>query len=276
MKPLKPKATILTLACLSILLILSIAVYMYSAYDVGELTDHYPQAMVKKNTADYIIKPGKPAKWVELKSISPAARWAIVISEDWAFYQHAGLDVEQIKVVLSEMAGGERFRGASTITQQTVKNIYLTHQRSLWRKLHEIILARKLEKNLSKDRILEIYLNCIQYGPGLFGIGPASRHYFDKAPAELSAREGAFLAMLLPSPNKYYTSFKQRQLTAFARERIKAVLTKMRMAKVITPEEFELQLETPFSWEKRAAESSADDVPETFIGNGSSDIREIK
>jgi monofunctional biosynthetic peptidoglycan transglycosylase len=106
-----------------------------------------------------------------------------------------------------------------------------------------------VEKELSKKRILEIYLNCIEYGPGLFGIREASQHYFKKAPSDLTAKESAFLAMLLPSPKKYYVSFKKRELTKFAKSRIQAILKKMKMGKVISQEQLESELATPLSWE---------------------------
>jgi monofunctional glycosyltransferase len=130
-----------------------------------------------------------------------------------------------------------------------VKNVYLSDSRTLWRKLHEIILAFKVEEVLSKERILEIYFNCIEYGPGIYGIKNASHHYFRKHPSALTPREAAFLAMLLPSPKRYYISFKKKQLTKFAQIRIKAILTKMRMGKIITPEQYQSELDKKFSWE---------------------------
>ena len=199
---------------------------MYFSHDVLKLKTEYPHIQIKdKDERDVSISAKKPKNWVALNQISSYGRWAIVLSEDWAFYQHDGVDVEQMKVAFSEMLDGSRFRGASTITQQMVKNVYLTESRTVWRKLHEIILAFKVEKVLSKARILEIYFNCIEYGPGIYGIKNASYHYFKKHPSGLSPREAAFLAMLLPSPKRYYVSFKKKRLTKFAKIRIKAVLT---------------------------------------------------
>jgi monofunctional biosynthetic peptidoglycan transglycosylase len=148
------------------------------------------------------------------------------------------------------MVKGDRFRGASTISQQMVKNVYLSESRTPWRKIHEIILTHKVEEALSKDRILEVYLNSIEFGPAIYGIKEASYHYFKKHPSELSPREGAFIAMLLPSPKKYYVSFKKKSLTKFAQGRIKAILRKMKMAKIISEERMQTELVTPFSWEQ--------------------------
>lgn len=223
---------------------------MYFSHDVIELTKQYPHANIKDESISFQILDGKPKGWVTLKEISAYAKWAIVLSEDWSFYQHQGIDVEQIKVAVAEMWEEKRFRGASTITQQMVKNVYLSEEKTLWRKLHEIILSQKVEKVLSKDRILEIYLNCIEYGPDIYGIRNASYHYFKKHPSSLNAKESAFLAMLLPSPKRYYISYRNKKLTKFARARVNAILVKLRMGKVITKDQYEVQRVSQLSWEK--------------------------
>ncbi len=225
----------------------------YFSIDVDELNKNYPHVTAPKYYgAESVveIKRGRPNYWVNLKEISPYAKWAIIFSEDWSFYQHEGIDLEQIGEALREMVDGGRFRGASTITQQLVKNIYLTNSRTLARKLEEAFLAHKMEKALSKDKILEIYLNSIEYGPGIYGIKAAAQHYFNKTPAEISPREAAFLAMLLPSPKRYYISFETKRLTGFAQGRIKVILQKMRMGKIISPEEYKIEIKRPLSWEK--------------------------
>lgn len=251
MKGLKKKTVIKSLLLAGIFLMLFSPLYMYFSDDVAVLKSEYPHLKILPDKSVQIeIKPGKPSNWANLKDISVYGKGAIVLSEDWAFYQHAGLDVEQMKVALSEMVESSRFRGASTITQQMVKNVFLSESRTLWRKLHEIILAQKVEKVLSKDRILEVYLNCIEYGPGIYGIKSASQHYFKKSPSQLTPREGAFIAMLLPSPKRYYVSFKKKKLTRFAQVRVKAILKKMRMGKIINSDQFEIETRSKFAWEK--------------------------
>jgi monofunctional biosynthetic peptidoglycan transglycosylase len=236
---------------LGLLIMLLVPLYMYFSHDVADLKDLYPHVRDAKSVSpDFIIRPGKPSHWVKLKDISSHAKWAIVLSEDWGFYQHDGIDVNQIKAALNDMIEEKRFRGASTITQQMVKNVFLSDARTIWRKLHEIILSQKVERVLSKDRILEVYLNCIEFGPGIYGLKKASYHYFRKHPMALTPKEGAFLAMLLPSPKKYYISFKTKKLTPFARGRIKAILGKMKMGKVISSDQYENQLIGRLSWEE--------------------------
>ena len=238
--------TIYTLA----LLIFFSPLYMYFSEDVGDLEKMYP-TNVREGSEDpeYKLKKERPSNWVNLNQISSYGKWAIILSEDWAFYDHEGIDIAQMKTALNDMMSSTRFRGASTITQQMVKNVFLSDSITFWRKFHEIILAQKVEKVLTKQRILEVYLNVIEYGPSIYGIKKASWHYFKKSPSQLTAREAAFLAMLLPSPKKYYVSFKNKQLTKFAQLRIKAILTKLRMAKVITPDQYSYELSSRMSWE---------------------------
>lgn len=245
------KTNLIRFAFVGLFFLLLLPLFMYFSHDVEKLKEEYPHPVLEGNEVkEFTISSKRPKKWVSLNDMSKFAKWAIILSEDWGFYQHEGVDIEQIKVALSDMVAARKFRGASTITQQMVKNVYLSEDRTLWRKLHEFILAQKVEKVLSKRRILEIYLNCIEYGPGIYGIRDASYHYFKKHPSALNPREGAFLAMLLPSPKRYYVSFKTKKLTFFAKARINTILGKMKMAKILSPEELERQKNARLSWEK--------------------------
>ncbi len=184
------------------------------------------------------ITPRRPAHWVSLSQVSKKAIGAVVVSEDWAFYQHSGFDWNQIKDAAKEdWERGRYVRGASTITQQVARNVFLDRDKNLLRKLKEVWIAIQLEEALTKRRILEIYLNIAEWGQGIFGIEQASRAYFNKAPDELSAREGAFLAMLLPSPKRYSQSFRKHALTPWARSMVKSILEKMQQAQFVTEEE---------------------------------------
>lgn len=235
---------------LGLLLIILIPGHMYFSHDVAKLNSLYPHLIKNKMEVRIELNEGKPRNWTELKKISKYARWAIILSEDWSFYDHEGIDLEQIKFALNDMIEDKKFRGASTITQQMVKNVFLSDERTIWRKIHEVILAYKVEKTLSKNQILQVYLNVIEFGPGIYGIKEASKHYFKKHPSEITPREGAFLAMLLPSPKRYYVSFKRKELTRFARARVRAILEKMRMGKIISPEEYVLENQSKLGWEK--------------------------
>ena len=175
---------------------------------------------------------------------------AILISEDWAFYSHPGYDESQIREAIEEsIESGKLKRGASTITQQVVKNVYLSQEKSIIRKIREIWLATKIEKVLGKKRIFEIYLNIAEWGEGVFGIRDASRRYFNKSPSELSAKEGAFLAMLLPSPKKYSVSYRKKTLTRYARRIIHSILNKMVSANILTPEQKSEEWSLPLAFE---------------------------
>lgn len=141
--------------------------------------------------------------WVPLSRISPHLRKAVVISEDDAFWSHEGFDVNAIKnAVETDIREGKFKFGASTITQQLAKNLYLSPSKNPVRKIAEAILTRRIEKELAKQRILEIYLNIVEWGDGVFGAEAAALRYFGKPASALSPEESARLAVILPSPLK--------------------------------------------------------------------------
>ncbi len=144
-------------------------------------------------------------QWVPLVRISPYAVKAVIIAEDDKFWAHEGFDFDAIQKAIEKDLKMGRFRaGGSTISQQLAKNLYLTPSKNPLRKLKEAILTWRLERNLSKRRIIEIYMNIAEWGDGLFGIEAASRHYFAKSAADLTAREASRLAVVLPSPLRYH------------------------------------------------------------------------
>jgi monofunctional biosynthetic peptidoglycan transglycosylase len=139
--------------------------------------------------------------WIPLSRISPQLREAVLVAEDAAFWQHDGLDYNQLQESLEvDWARGSMIRGASTITQQLAKNLYLTPSRNPIRKVRELIIARRLEAELSKSRILELYLNVVEWGDGIYGAEAASRAYFGTAAAALDAPQSALLAGALINP----------------------------------------------------------------------------
>jgi monofunctional glycosyltransferase len=142
--------------------------------------------------------------WVPLSGISPYVVKAVIIAEDDKFWSHEGFDFEAIQKAIEKDLRKKRFRvGGSTISQQLAKNLYLTPAKNPVRKLKEAILTWRLEWNLPKRRIIELYLNVAEWGDGIFGIEAAARHYFGKGAGELSAREATSLAVVLPSPLRY-------------------------------------------------------------------------
>ena len=149
---------------------------------------------------------------------------AVVAAEDLRFADHFGLDVDSIQQSLDEAERGEGLRGASTITQQLAKNLYLTPSRSFVRKGLEAYLAVVIETCLPKRRILELYLNTIELGPGIYGVGAASQHFFAKPASELSDAEAALLAAVLPNPIR----LKVDAPSDYVRDRQQWVLGQMR------------------------------------------------
>ncbi len=143
-------------------------------------------------------------RWVSLKQISPYLRQGVVLAEDDKFYEHPGFDWEAIKKAAEIDWKRKRFaKGASTITQQLAKNLYLSSSKNPLRKIKEFFIALKLERELPKERILEIYLNVIEWGNGIYGAEAAAKHYFGGSAANLGKHEAAFLSAILPKPRFY-------------------------------------------------------------------------
>jgi monofunctional glycosyltransferase len=142
--------------------------------------------------------------WMPLAGISPYVVKAVIIAEDDKFWSHEGFDFEAIQKAIEKDLRKQRLKtGGSTISQQLAKNLYLTPAKNPVRKLKEAILTWRLERNLSKRRIIELYLNVAEWGDGIFGIEAAARHYFGKGAGALTAREAAALAVVLPAPLRY-------------------------------------------------------------------------
>lgn len=166
--------------------------------------------------------------YVPLKQISKHLQNAVVVTEDGAFFDHRGFDFDEIQRSFEKNLEKGRFaRGGSTISQQLAKNMFLSAEKSLQRKLMEAIITVQLEKHLSKNEILERYLNVVQFGPKIYGVKDAAQFYFKKSPANLDLMESAWLAFLLPSPDKYSVSFFKKKLTPFARKRLRQIITNM-------------------------------------------------
>lgn len=143
-------------------------------------------------------------QWVPLSAVSPALVSAVLIGEDDKFYAHEGFDFEAMSEAMEKNINRGRIAaGGSTITQQLAKNLFLTPDKSPMRKIKEAILAWRLERNLKKRRILELYLNVAEWGEGVFGIEAASRKYFGKPARDLDARQAARLAAVLPNPIRF-------------------------------------------------------------------------
>ncbi|MDT0690364.1 monofunctional biosynthetic peptidoglycan transglycosylase [Salegentibacter sp. F188] len=141
--------------------------------------------------------------WVKMEKISPNLQLAVIASEDQNFPTHNGFDIEAIEKAIENNKKGKRVRGASTISQQTAKNVFLWPQRSWLRKGFEVYFTFLIELFWSKERILEVYLNSIEMGKGIYGAEVASGAWFNKSAANLSAYEAAAIAAILPNPRQY-------------------------------------------------------------------------
>ena len=170
------------------------------------------------------LKPRQLYRWVPYSRISPNLKRAVLVAEDSAFWDHEGIDAEQIrKSIQDSLSRGQAPRGASTITQQLAKNLYLSPSYDPLRKIKELIIARRLEVALSKARILEIYLNVIEWGDRVWGAEAAARTYFGVSAASLSRPQSALLAGAIINPRLLTPARPTRRLL----RRQQIILTRM-------------------------------------------------
>jgi monofunctional biosynthetic peptidoglycan transglycosylase len=149
-------------------------------------------------------------RWIPYDRISPELKKSVLVAEDFSFFSHNGFDTHEIKIAAREAVQGKRVRGASTITQQLAKNLWLSPSRSPFRKLKELILTKQLEHSLAKRRILELYLNVVQFGPDVYGAEAAARRYFGIPAGELNREQAARLAASLPRPATWHPGVSSR------------------------------------------------------------------
>lgn len=181
----------------------------------------------------------KNKNYVALKNISPLLQRTIIITEDSSFYTHNGFDAEGIEHCIEKIKEKKSLVcGGSTISQQLSKNLFLSKNKNFIRKGLEALITIKIEKTLTKKEILEKYLNVVQFGKNIFGVKQAAEFYFKKSPAQLDAVESAFLAMVLPSPEKYSQSYFRKDLTKFARRRLTQIINSMYKYKSLSEEQF--------------------------------------
>jgi monofunctional biosynthetic peptidoglycan transglycosylase len=223
-----------------ILIFLSVLglIYLLTFPDVSHLKKENPN---KTSFMEYregeAKKKGKNYKinqiWVPLKSVSPYLIKAVLIAEDDKFWSHEGFDFEAIqKAIEKDIKRGRFAFGGSTITQQLVKNLYLTPSKNPVRKIKEAILTWRIERVLSKKRILELYLNVVEWGNGIFGVETAARHYYGKSSSELTPEESARLAAILPNPRRYSPVSESR----YVEGRSKLIYRIMVMRGIVSPE----------------------------------------
>jgi monofunctional glycosyltransferase len=224
---------LIAIACIIGFLVIVIAWFLLSTPRPTNVKSCFTTEMYKVH-----LCRGQP-NYVSLSHISAHMRNAVVASEDTTFFSHKGIDFfEMQKSFEKNMKEGKFARGGSTITQQLAKNLYLSSEKSLLRKLREALITVQLEEILSKEEILEKYLNVVEFGENVYGVKQASQVYFGKSPAQLTAVDSAFLTFLLPNPKKYSVSFRKKQLTPFARKQIKNILGKLYYFKKLSTEDY--------------------------------------
>jgi len=191
------------------------------------------------------VSPASP-DFIALHDVPPLFVRTLLLAEDAGFYGHRGIDLRELPAaLLTNWSRGGAARGASTITQQLAKNLFLSRDKQLGRKLQELAIAFLLESALGKDRILEIYLNIIQWGPDLRGLRPAARSYFGREPRALTPAEMAFLVAIIPGPIKYQSSFAHGTPGPGLRLLIDELLAKLRSVDAIGEEEYQRALGEP-------------------------------
>ncbi len=205
-----------------------------------------------ENPRAFEVGPGNP-HYVPLASIPETLIKAVLLSEDAGFYGHHGFDFDEIRDSLGrDLTEGQAVRGGSTLTQQLVKNLFLSREKTLSRKIQEAIITLQVEASVPKDRILEIYFNTIEWGPRLYGIGEASERYFRVRPDALTAKQAAFLATIIPNPKRFYHLYYERgALTPRWEERVDTLLEKMQQNGVIDMPTFQLAMSTPLAFGER-------------------------
>ncbi|AEI68748.1 monofunctional biosynthetic peptidoglycan transglycosylase [Corallococcus macrosporus] len=212
-----------------LLLVLWLSVEYARLPDVKRLLTQNPRttALITQRAEEALAAGKQPRArqaWVPLNAVAPHAVEAVLTSEDARFYKHEGVDWIEVENALEQSVRKARLgRGASTLTQQLAKNLYLSTDRSLLRKGKELLLARQLETHLSKQHILTLYVNVVEWGEGVYGIEAAAREHFGTSAGALSVAQGAMLAAMLPAPRRWLPAQKPETL----RTRAAVIITRM-------------------------------------------------
>ncbi len=191
------------------------------------------------------VSPASP-DFIAFHDVPPLFVRTLLLAEDASFYGHRGIDLRELPTaLLTNWSRGGAARGASTITQQLAKNLFLSRDKQLGRKLQELAITFLLESALGKDRILEIYLNIIEWGPDLHGLRPAARRYFGREPQALTPAEMAFLVTIIPGPIKYQSSFAHGMPGPGLNLLIDDLLAKLHSVDAISEEDYRRALREP-------------------------------
>lgn len=230
------KKVIIGFFILTLILFLSLFAWLPGADEI--------KGCVKATMFNIDLCPGSKT-YVPLSQISINLQNAILITEDSGFYQHNGFDQDGIQKCFEKIREKKRIVcGGSTITQQLAKNMFLWKEKNFLRKGLEALITYRIEKNLKKKEILERYLNVIQFGKNVYGIKQAAQFYFKKSASALTVHESAFLAMVLPNPEKYAQSYYRKDLTKFARKRLAQIIENMYKYNRISSDDYVIAMDS--------------------------------
>jgi hypothetical protein len=214
----------------------------YGEANLNKLNEEFVYRAIIQNVQQRAILVGSSnPNYTPLDQISPYLQKSILTSEDPSFFSHRGFINEAFKQSILKNIRTKKFsRGASTISMQLIKNVFLTREKTVSRKLEEILLVYILENNriASKERMLEVYFNVIEWGPNIYGIGEAAQFYFQKKPIDLTLKECLFLATIVPKPKKFMWQFdNEGNLKSFAKQQQKFLGNLMLRRGLLTPED---------------------------------------
>jgi monofunctional glycosyltransferase len=214
------------------------------------------------------IKKKISTSWTPLSQVSPYVVKAVIIAEDDKFWSHEGFDFDAMQKALEKDIEKKTFKaGGSTISQQLAKNLYLTPAKNPIRKVKEAVLTWRIEQQLSKKRIIELYLNVAEWGDGLFGVGTAARTYYGKSARDLSAREASELAAALPNPRRFRPDGNSRYATNYA-ERIYRIMVR----RGIVIEEYNEVIEEK---DKEDEKNEPPENPQNDLSEGNTTVKEV-
>jgi hypothetical protein len=220
---------------------------------IARLAGPFVHRVTMRDGRERVVRlvPGS-GSFTSLEAISPYMQAAVLTTEDGGFYRHRGFLPSQFRTALHRNLEAGKIRlGASTISMQMVKNVLLSHERTLSRKLQEMFLTWYLETGLSKARIMEIYLNVVEFGPGIYGVTRAAEHYFGKYPRDLTLPEAAYLSLMLPSPVRRHVHYCKGGLNAAFEIKLQRIIRIMYERKRIDELDYELWKDTELVFDDR-------------------------
>jgi len=255
----------LALGLALVALCVAIAVVRVGPIDVRGLARHEPGRSAvmlerEREARDQGLPYHESRHWVTLERVAASLPRAVLVAEDDKFFTHDGLDWDEIRISAQKNLRAHRIvRGGSTITQQLAKNLWLGTSRTPWRKFEEMILAVRLERDLSKRRILELYLNTIEWGDGIYGADAAARHWFGVGAGALDASQSIRLAAVIINPRRFSPVTPNERITS----RIRTIAERLRRRGAISEQQYRVTLGLPPEAEAPAVDSTLLARPDT-------------